>query len=188
LPEHQGNELHYSKASRLTRPATKRPREYNDSIAWVILERLGDGEILHDICANPGMPHPVTFFRWVGENPEYAKSYYAALLARFDKMANECIKIADDASNDFVIETNEEGIPRRKLNMEAIQRTRERIKVRQWAAAKELPRKYGDLPPIEVAAPAPQQLEGAPQTEDHVYLARQAVSQLLGPRAITDPE
>jgi hypothetical protein len=179
--------MHYSEAPRLEQPeeAAPRPYKYDDDIAFKIMERLGDGEALHDICRSPGMPHPVTFYRWLSENEGLGKSYDAALLARFDKMAIECIRIADDADNDFTIETNEDGTPFRKLNLEAIQRTRERIKTRQWAASKELPRKYGTIPAPIAAAP-PTQLEAPPKTEDHVHLARQAVSQLFAARALAE--
>jgi len=179
--------MHYSEAPRLEQPEEKpkRPQKYEEEVAYVIIEQIGDGKSLHEACAPPGMPHPVTFYRWLGENEEFARAYHYALLARFDKAAHELVAIVDDASQDYIVESDAEGVPKRKLFAEALERTRDRIKLRQWIMQKELPRKYADSPPT-VAAASPKQLENQPSPHDEtVYLARQSIEQLLATRAIT---
>src|SRR6478736_3110654 len=57
-----------------------------------------------------------------------------------DKLFQEIIEIADDASGDYV--TTSDG--KRIVDHENIQRSRLRVDARKWAAARLAPKKYGD--------------------------------------------
>ena len=47
-----------------------RPTAYDKAIAFGIADRLGEGEDVEAILAEPGMPDQDTFFWWLEENPE----------------------------------------------------------------------------------------------------------------------
>ena len=50
---------------------------YDKALAFEICDRYGNGEILAEILAQPGMPEAATFFRWVDEHPELAQQFRA---------------------------------------------------------------------------------------------------------------
>lgn len=127
-----------------------RPTLYSIELAGEICARLGNDEKLHDICKDEHMPHPATVYVWLARHAEFREIYEAALLAKFDKRAEELIAIADDASGDFETVTDADGIPTVRENKESLGRTDRRLATRMWVMAKELPRKYG--PPAAPAA------------------------------------
>lgn len=57
----------------------QRPRDYDPLKADDILERISNGETLHDICHDDrDMPMPGTFLRWCDEEPELEKRHAVA--------------------------------------------------------------------------------------------------------------
>lgn len=76
---------------------------------------------------------------WMKEDAELANRYARACEERADKVFEEILEIADDASRDD-IET-ENGII---ANHEWISRSRLRVDARKWALSKMNPKKYGD--------------------------------------------
>jgi hypothetical protein len=138
-------------AANLPAKPPHRPSSYNEDKAFTLCERLGNGEKLHAICADPDMPSPATVYRWIASIAEFRLAYQCALYAKFDAKSEELIQIADDASQDNTAEAGDDGVPILKPNKESIERTRVRLDIRKWLMAKELPRKYADM----AALPAP---------------------------------
>jgi hypothetical protein len=50
---------------------------YDKALAFEICDRYGNGEMLGEILAQPGMPEAATFFRWVDEHPELDQQFHA---------------------------------------------------------------------------------------------------------------
>lgn len=178
--------MHFSEAPRLTQPEEKpkRPKEYSDDIAYQILERIGNGEKLHDVCKDEGYPAPATVYRWRAADPGFRDAMDCALMARFDLQSEQLIKIADDAADDYRTVLDKDGVPTLKPNPELIERTELRIRMRQYQMAKHLPRTYGEVAPQAVqAAEAPAALEAPSRPEDHpLYIAHQAIAAVVRER------
>jgi hypothetical protein len=84
-------------------------------------------------------------FKWLKERPELVEQYTRAREAQADRIFDEILEIADDASNDFMARKSggEEGAEE-AVNHENIQRSRLRIDARKWMAGKLAPKKYGE--------------------------------------------
>jgi hypothetical protein len=89
------------------------------------------------------------------ERDDFRAAYEFARQMWADHVFDECMEIADDATNDW-IEKNTEGGVSRQVNGEHIQRSRLRIDTRKWALGKMASTRYGqaraiklDLPKIE---------------------------------------
>jgi hypothetical protein len=68
-----------------------------------------------------------SIYKWLGEYPDFEKDYTRARLAQADRMVAETIEIADEPID----------------KMGAVERARVRVQVRQWAAERMAPKKYG---------------------------------------------
>lgn len=114
-----------------------RPSEFSQVVAEKICERLANAESLRKICLSDDMPCQTTVFKWLAQQPEFAKQYALAREAQADAIFDECLDIADDGSNDYMGEDE-------KYNGDAVQRSRLRIDTRKWMAGKLRPTKYGE--------------------------------------------
>lgn len=120
-----------------------RPTDYNADIAALICERVATSTLgLNRLCANyMDMPVKSTVNQWRYKYPEFSALYAQAKLFQADLLAEECLDIADDSTDDTVI--NAEGFE--ICNTEWINRCRLRIDTRKWLAAKLLPKQYGPV-------------------------------------------
>ncbi len=120
-----------------------RPTDFNDKIASLICERVATSTLgLNKLCAlYDDMPVKSTVNQWRYKYPEFSTQYAQAKLFQADLLAEECLDIADDSTNDTLI--NEEGFE--TCNTEWINRCRLRIDTRKWLAAKLLPKQYGPV-------------------------------------------
>ena len=128
--------------------STGRPKSYSEEIANYICEQLMYGRSLTSICREPKMPSMPTIYSWLRRtsknfNEDFFNSYLMSRKFQADTLADQVIDIADDGSNDTYVKINTEtGEAETIVNYDNIQRSRLRIKARQWAAAHLLPRKY----------------------------------------------
>jgi hypothetical protein len=115
-----------------------------------ICVRQGGGETLVEICAAPEMPDRDTVYRWLRDEPRFAQMYAAARrdLAHF--YFEQAISIADETPATF---KDEKGVVR--MDPAAVHAQRLRVDTRKWAAAKLLPRVYGDQIAVTGADGAP---------------------------------
>jgi predicted secreted protein len=141
-----------TQAAKQTAPKkTGRPSKYTPEIAKEIVERLSNAEPLRQICRDEGMPEWRTIYDWMyRDDKEVALGRgvgLSAAIARareigYDKMAEECLELADTPkfgtkqveSEDGVIVTREDMLGHRKLQIET------RLKL----LAKWNPKKYGE--------------------------------------------
>lgn len=120
-----------------------RPTDYSETIAALICERVATSTLgLNKLCAlYDDMPVKSTVNQWRYKYPEFSTQYAQAKLFQADLLAEECLDIADDSTNDTLI--NAEGFE--TCNTEWINRCRLRIDTRKWLAAKLLPKQYGPM-------------------------------------------
>lgn len=86
------------------------------------------------------MPSQNRVYQWLAENEEFQKHYARAREMQADAIFDECLDIADDASNDFKV--NDDGAV--AIDHDAVNRARLKIDTRKWMAGKLRPKKYGD--------------------------------------------
>lgn len=89
------------------------------------------------------MPNKKTVLRWLGHHEEFSAQYARAREDQADSLAEECLDIADNASNDWM-ERNDPNNPGWVANGEHTQRSRLRLDARKWFASKVAPKKYGE--------------------------------------------
>ena len=132
---------------------TGRPSKYTEAIAISICEQLSEGIPLREICRQEGMPAWRTVYDWMWRNEQLSTAIARARDIGYDKMAEECLYIADnlhmgkkkvftsgaDDDEDSVTVTEEDMLGHRKLQIET------RLKL----LAKFNPKRYGDFKPEE---------------------------------------
>jgi hypothetical protein len=118
-----------------------RPLEYTKEMGDYICELVsstGFG-LLKLTKLYPELPDKVTINRWRYRVPDFRNQYAMAKLEQADILAEECLEIADDDSNDTKITFDGTEV----CNTEFIARSRLRVDTRKWLASKLLPRQYG---------------------------------------------
>ena len=124
-----------------------RQLEFSQETADAICEKLVEGISLRRICMAEDMPAASTIFKWLNALPDFAEQYAHAREAQADTLADEIIDIADDGTNDYMADKEEEdGV---RYNGDAVQRSKLRVDARKWVAAKLRPKKYGDKREVE---------------------------------------
>ena len=119
-----------------------RPTDYNQGLATLICERIATHEVgLKQLCSMyDDMPDKTTINKWRYKYPEFSTQYARAKISQIETLVDEIIDIADDSTQDEII--NDQGV--RICNSEFIARSRLRIDTRKWLASKLVPRLYGD--------------------------------------------
>lgn len=104
------------------------PKTFDDDQVVELLERLEIGEPLTRICTDPRMPSTSSVYSWVESDQEFSGRFRAARARGVHALAEECLSIADEPTNDAVQVANK----------------RVRIDTRLRLAGKWLPKDYGD--------------------------------------------
>jgi hypothetical protein len=122
---------------------TGRPSKYSAAIAQEICEGLAEGTPLREICRRDHMPEWRTVYDWMARDDALSTAIAHARDIGYDKMAEECLQIADtpvegrkivETDDGKVMYTREDMLGHRKLQIET------RLKL----LAKFNPKKYGD--------------------------------------------
>lgn len=103
-------------------------KEFADGQIEELLERTAKGEQLTKLCADPKMPGRSTVYSWIDSDPEFAGRFRAARARGVHALAEQCLDIADEPTNDPVQVANK----------------RVRIDTRLRLAGKWLSSEYGD--------------------------------------------
>jgi len=120
-----------------------RPTKYSQELADELCAELAEGKSLRTVCLDNDMPSKQTVFRWLRTNENFCDQYARAKVEAVNAWTDEILDIADDGTNDWMtIEVN--GVKKRVIDHEAIQRSRLRIDTRKWIASKLVPKKYGN--------------------------------------------
>lgn len=120
------------------RPKIECTPELTDRICFLI-ESNSKG--IKQICReNPDIPHPDTIFQWIAHNKVFSERYSEAKQKQVTSHIEETYEIADDISRDFM----EAHDGSQRINTECVARSKIRIELRKWHAARLAPKVYGD--------------------------------------------
>jgi len=140
-------------------PKKGRPTTFTRELADKICGRLETGRTLRAVCRDEDMPHEATVRSWATNNAGQTDEdkaagveAYAGFFTQYTRareigyhcMADELVDIADDGSNDFMIEETAAGRITVKVDHEHIKRSVARIDTRKWLLSKALPKIFGD--------------------------------------------
>lgn len=119
-----------------------RPTKYTPELGKRICELIGRTPYGIKKISNEYdfFPSLDTIYEWRARYPEFSEQYTSAKLKQADAMAEYCVDIADDSSQDIMLNKYGEEV----CNTEYIARSRLRIDTRKWLASKLLPKQYGD--------------------------------------------
>lgn len=123
---------------------TGRPSKYTPEIATSIIEQLSDGIPLREICRQDGMPAWRTIYDWLDKDEELSARVARARLLGYDAIAEQCVDIADDSTQDYV--ETEKG---KAYNSEHVQRSKLRVETRLKLLACWASSKYGNKQHLE---------------------------------------
>jgi hypothetical protein len=115
------------------RPAEPVPAD----VAAEVLHWIGQGKTLRAFCRQDGKPSYRTIYDWLDKDEDFTARFARARDLGEDVIAQECLAIADDDSNDV---SGELQMP----NNVAVNRAKLRIETRLKLLAKWNPKKYGD--------------------------------------------
>lgn len=104
-----------------------RPSKYTNELAKEICERLAEGQLLIQIVRLNHMPDYSTITRWILHNEEFYTMYAQARAAQADRLAEQCIEMADETRDS-----------------DHAQAQRLKVDTRKWYTAKIRPRFYGE--------------------------------------------
>lgn len=124
---------------------TGRPTDYSPELASKVCAELAMGKSLRSVCKDDALPCAATIFNWLRVHPEFLEQYTRAKEESADAMAEECLDIADDGTNDYMERLDKDGeCVGYQLNGEHVQRSRLRVETRKWLMSKMKPKKYGE--------------------------------------------
>lgn len=119
-----------------------RPSVFKPKLLEEICDRLADGQPLAVICRDEHMPSDRTVRNWMVDD-EVSSAIARAREVGFDKIAADCLDIADHTAGDTKW-VGEEGSERAVADSEWISRSKLRVETRLKLLAKWDPKRYGD--------------------------------------------
>ena len=117
--------------------------ERRAEIIEAVIQGISKGEPLREICRRDGFPNYSVVYDWMKEDENFSQRFARARDEGHDAIAEECLSIADNASNDWM-EANDPDNPGYRLNGDHVQRSKLRIDTRLKLLAKWNPKKYGE--------------------------------------------
>ncbi len=117
--------------------------ERRAEIIEAVIQGISKGEPLREICRRDGFPNYSVVYDWMKEDEKFSQRFARARDEGHDAIAEECLSIADNASNDWM-EVNDPDNPGYRLNGDHVQRSKLRIDTRLKLLAKWNPKKYGE--------------------------------------------
>jgi len=126
-----------------------RPGRYSPGLAGAICKAIAAGQSVRQACAANGISW-TTVYGWVDKEPEFAKLFAEAQLARTECWAEELLEIADNSAADVLEYEGSDGHIRPMPNNAAVQRDRLRSENRKWLMGKHHPQKYGNTDRLEL--------------------------------------
>lgn len=122
------------------RPTIRTPEVEEEIVAWI-----SEGKTLREFCRQEGKPARRTVDEWRLNDPEFSARVTRARDEGFGQIAEECMEIADDASNDWMQRIGKDGEETGwQLNGDHVQRSKLRIETRLKLLACWDPRRYGN--------------------------------------------
>ena len=130
-------------------------RKYNpDDYTPELLEWIAEGKTLREFCRQEGKPSYGTVYDWLEIDKEFASRFARAREQGEEVIAQECLAIADDGTNDYMeVQHGDDEESSWRFNGEHVQRSKLRVDTRLKLLAKWNPKKYGDFVRNEVSGP-----------------------------------
>lgn len=131
------------------------PFAWTPEIEDRIFDLIMDGQAIRQFLRHnreEGLPEITVFYKRMRDDESFAKRYARAKEFCADQEFEETKEIADNGSNDWM-EVNDPDNPGYRINGEHVQRSKLRVDVRKWRAAKLAPKKYGDRIAMEHEGP-----------------------------------
>lgn len=119
------------------------PEQVPKDKARSIIEWISEGKTLRDWCRAHGVGY-TTVYDWMAKDEKFAEDIARARETGEEVIAQECLEIADDGTNDYVM--TKQGV---LLDKEAVLRSKLRIETRLKLLAKWNPKKWGERQQIE---------------------------------------
>jgi len=119
---------------------------YTDELAEEICDRLSEGEPLAHICLDDHMPAVSTVYDWREAHKDFSVGFARARDRGFDRIAADCLAIADDKSGDVIKGGRRAG----ELDKEFAERSKIRIETRLKLLAKWDPKRYGEKATVDM--------------------------------------
>lgn len=133
--------------------------EWTPELEHSIVQWIAEGKTLREFCRQEGKPSHDAVYDHEKVSEEFKQRIARAREIGEEVIAQECLAIADDGSNDYMEEKyGDDEDSSWRANGEHIQRSRLRVDTRLKLLAKWNPRKWGekvavggasDLPPIQ---------------------------------------
>lgn len=126
-------------------PSKRRPYiSRSPELEAEILRRLAEGEPLAQICRSDGFPHPATWRDWCRSDPKLAIAYAGAREDGEDRIAAECLAIADTPAIGIKEKVDENGVVVEVVREDMLGHRKLQIDTRLKLLAKWNPKRWGD--------------------------------------------
>lgn len=126
-----------------------RPTTFTQEMADTICERIAEGFPLATMCREPGMPAWRTVYQWQEAHPEFYAAIARARVSGYDRIAAECLEIANSPLEGVEVTEKGDGTVETKRG-DMLGHRKLQIETRLKLLAKWDPRRYGELTRIEV--------------------------------------
>jgi hypothetical protein len=127
---------------------TGRPSKYSSAVAQEICESLAEGIPLREICRRDHMPEWRTVYDWMGRDETLSAAIARARDIGYDKMAEECLQIADTPVLARRVTTGTDpktgAVVQSVVESDDVNFRRLQVETRLKLLAKFNPKKYGD--------------------------------------------
>ena len=115
------------------------------NVADEVTDWISEGKTLREYCRQPEKPSYGTIYNWVNKDEEFAERFARAREQGEEIIAQECLAIADDGTNDYMEQQHgDDEESSWRFNGEHVQRSKLRVDTRLKLLAKWNPKKYGD--------------------------------------------
>jgi len=115
---------------------------WTPEIEEVLFASLANGQTLSEVCRRIGIGRTTVHDR-KREDEAFAEQFARACEAGEERLEDEILEIADDATNDYVERMTGDGEITKELDREHVQRSKLRIYAREKVLAWKNPRRYG---------------------------------------------
>ena len=116
--------------------------QYDEDVFRFICSRVGEGVPLHRILNSPYMPHQDIFYDWLQKDPELRSRYDFAKECAADYFVGLAIEEAQKVKMGMELVLRADGTYDVKI-LDAINRSKTRIEMYKWYAARVCPKKWG---------------------------------------------